>query len=107
MPERKFEYGPIAGGVYSALISLTFLVAILWPSWLLAYVSGLLFLGLGLRPLLEWSGLLDRYSDMEATLEERFHRKHVNKRRLQIERKERDKKYKHSHYRDPRLPHNW
>ncbi|MEP5568028.1 MAG: hypothetical protein ABJN62_09360 [Halioglobus sp.] len=107
MPERKFEYHPIATGTYTAMVSLTCLVAIIWPSWLIPYVGGLFFLGFGLRPVLGWSGLLDRYSDMEASLEERVHRKHVDKRRLQIERKERDKKYKHSHHRDLRLPPNW
>ncbi len=107
MTERKFEYGPIFSGVYTALLPLAALVALIWPEWILAYLGLLLFLGFGLRPLLEWSGLLERYSDMEATLEESMHRKYVDKKRRQIERTERDKKYKYSHHRDPRLPPNW
>lgn len=107
MLEKQFEYGPVASGVFTALLWLTMLVGILWSEWLVAYVGFLIFLGLGLRPLLQVTGLVDRYSDLEATLEEFIHRKHVNKRRQQIAMKERDKKYKYSHYRDPKLPPKW
>ena len=107
MTEKQFEYGPVARGVYIAGIYFALLIGWVAPGWLFHYAALLIFLGLGLRPLLEWTGLAQRFQHATAELEERWHRKREAKRRMQIARRERDKKYKYCHHRDPRLPPNW
>ncbi len=107
MAGKQFEYGPVARGIYIALISGVFLVAWVVPGWLVYYIGFLLFLGLGLRPLLERSGVAHHFFEVVADVDDRLHRKRELKRRAQIERQQRDKKYKHSHYRDPKLPPRW
>lgn len=107
MAEKQFEYGPLARGAYLALIYFALLVGWVAPGWLFHYAAFLMFLGLGLRPLLEWTGLAQRFQSTMADIEERWHRKREFRRRLEIDRRERDKKYRCSHYRDPRLPPNW
>lgn len=105
--DKSFEYGPLSRGVYIAL--LWFIPLFLWhyPQWLWHYVTLLTFLGLGLRPLLEWTGLAGGFGDRMARLDARLHRRSLEKRRLQLERRERDKQYRYRHRRDPRLPPNW
>ncbi len=107
MREKSFEYGPLARGFYIAL--LWFIPLLVWhyPQWLWHYVALLIFLGFCLRPLLEWSGLALWVGDRLAALDTRLHRRRETRRRLLIERRERDKKYRHSHRKDPRLPPNW
>ncbi|TDG13390.1 hypothetical protein E2F43_07560 [Seongchinamella unica] len=107
MAEKQFEYGPVARGVYMALLYFVFLVGWLAPGWLFPYAAFLIFLGLGLRPLLEWTGLAQRCQDMTATIGDWRYRKRNRQRRMEIARRERDRKYRYSHYRDPRLPPNW
>ena len=107
MTEKQFEYGPLARGIYMALIYFALLIGWVAPGWLFHYAAFLIFLGLGLRPVLEWTGLAWRFQSAMADLEERWYRKRETKRRMQIARRERDKKYKYSHYRDPRLPPGW
>ena len=53
MKEPLFSYGPLARGTYGALIAVTGLVAVYALEWTGYYVGFLLFLGLGLRPVLE------------------------------------------------------
>lgn len=59
MRERKLEFGPISRGIYLALISVAAVVSIYFPEVFFYYVLALVFLGLGLRPLLERTGLYD------------------------------------------------
>ena len=107
MKEQEFEYGPIARGCYIALFPLSALVVTLAWEYLLYYVILLLFLGFGLRILLECSGLCRAWSAVEGKIQAKWGAKHLKKRRMEIDRKERDKKYRHSHRKDPRLPKNW
>jgi hypothetical protein len=107
MREKSFEYGPLSRGFYIAL--LWFIPLIVWhfPQWLWHYVGLLIFLGLLLRPLLEWSGCAVWLADSIERLDERLHRRSRDRHRRLIARRERDKKYRHTHRRDPRLPPNW
>ena len=107
MPGHKFEYGPLPRGIYIALIWLLVLTAFVLPEWLHWHILLVLFLGLGLRPLLEKTGLYDLYSHVTALIAERWDRKFVETRRQEIERKRRRKMYRRFGNDDPRLPKNW
>ena len=57
MKTAAFEYGPVARGVYIALLWCALPLGFSAPLWVLPYVLALAFLGLYLRDLLVWSGL--------------------------------------------------
>lgn len=107
MAEKQFEYGPVARGIYMALLYFAFLIGWVAPGWLYHYAALMIFLGLGLRPVLEWTGLAQRFQSIAAEFDDWRHRKRDSKRRLEVARRERDKRYRYSHYRDPGLPPNW
>ncbi|NGX17704.1 hypothetical protein [Wenzhouxiangella sp. XN24] len=107
MSEHKFEYGPVARGTYMALVWLVILTAIVFPELLLWHLLLILFLGLGLRPLLEKTGLYDLYAHVTVSIAERLDRKFVEERRREIERNRRRKMYRRFGKDDPRLPKNW
>jgi len=107
MAERKFEYGPIARGIYIALLWLVVLTAVAFPELLLWHLLLVLFLGLGLRPLLEKTGLYALYAHVAVSFVERRNRKFVETRRREIERKRRREMYRRFGHDDPRLPKNW
>lgn len=103
----QFEWGPLARGVYTALLCLTVLVSWLYPEYLFHYMGLLVFLGVFLRPLIERSGLYDAYSRFAFALSERRWRKVNERRRHEVYLAERDKKYRARRTRDPKLPKNW
>lgn len=107
MTGHKFEYGPLSRGIYIALLWLMVLTATIFPELLLWHILLVLFLGLGLRPLLEKSGLYDLYTHVTVSIAERWNRKFVETRRQEIERKRRRKMYRRFGNDDPRLPKNW
>lgn len=107
MTGHKFEYGPLSRGIYIALLWLMVLTATVFPELLVWHISLVLFLGLGLRPLLEKSGLYDLYTHVTVSIAERWNRKFVETRRREIERKRRRKMYRRFGNDDPRLPKNW
>lgn len=107
MAEHKFEYGPFARGVYIALIWFVILTAIVFPELLHWHLLLVFFLGLGLRPLLEKTGLYELYAHVTASFAEKRDRKFVEKRRREIERKRQRKMYRRFGNDDPRLPKNW
>jgi hypothetical protein len=107
MSEHKFEYGPLSRGIYIALLWLVILTAFVFPELLHWHLLLVLFLGLGLRPLLEKTGLYDLYTHVTVSIAERWDRKFVETRRREIERKRRRKMYRRFGKDDPRLPKNW
>jgi hypothetical protein len=107
MTEEKFEWGPLSRGIYTAMLWFTVLLGWVAADWLVYYVPLLIFLGLGLRPLLEITGLYVLFSGLLNKVDAARWTKITEKRRLQIERKTRDKKYKDRRTKDPRLPPNW
>lgn len=102
-----FEYGPITKGVFIALCWLVVPVLFFYFQWILHYLALLAFLAFGLKPLLIKSGVYRTYSGATFSLSERWHRKEVEKRREELRKAERSKRYKHSRLKDPRLPKNW
>lgn len=107
MSEHKFEYGPLSRGIYIALLWLMVLTATIFPELLLWHILLVLFLGLGLRPLLEKTRLYDLYTNVTVSVAERWDRKFVENRRREIERKRQRKMYRRFGNDDPRLPKNW
>lgn len=107
MKEHEFEYGAIAKGMYIALICITPVIPFLNPDWFLYYLGLLAFLGFCLRFVLETSGLHHMWTSVEGALLDKWDRKFLRKRRMQIDRQLRDEKYRKSRHRDPRLPKNW
>ncbi len=90
-----------------ALVWLVILTAIAFPELLIWHLLLVLFLGLGLRPLLEKTGLYDLYAQVTVSIAERWDRKFVEERRREIERDKRRKIYRRFGNDDPRLPKNW
>lgn len=107
MKEPEIQYGPIARGTYIALICATPLVLVIYPSYLGVYIGLLLFLGVGLKPLLEYSGLYGAYISFTNSIRDRLDRKWIEKRRREVDASERSKKLKNSRVKDPNLPRNW
>lgn len=104
---HRFEYGPLARGSFIALVCLLPLTMVLSADWLAWHVLLILFLGIGLRPLLEWSGLYTVYARLAVAWQERWHRDFTAQRRREIERKQRRARYKRFGPEDPRLPKKW
>lgn len=90
-----------------ALVWLVVLTAFAFPELLHWHLLLVLFLGLGLRPLLEKTGIYALYAHVTALIAERRDRKFVETRRREIERKRRRKMYRRFGHDDPRLPKNW
>jgi len=89
MKSNKFEYGPLSSGVFKALLWLTALVGFTMPNILIYYIPFLLFLGFGLRPLLEKTGLYLYLPSLFDEMEEKRYSKLAQQRSEEI-----DKKYK-------------
>lgn len=108
MAGHKFEYGPIARGLYIALVWLVVMTAFVAPELLHWHLLLVVFFGLGLRPLLEKTGLYDLYMYVTVSIAERWDRKFVEQRRREIESKRQRKMYRRfGKDDDPRLPKNW
>jgi hypothetical protein len=107
MALKKFEYGPLSIGTFLALVSVTVLIGLYYPAWVIRYVLFLLFLAFGLRPLLEMTGMLEMCQSVLQSIHEKRNKKYVEQKRAEVDRKIRDEKYRKSRYRDPRLPKNW
>ena len=107
MAKQKWEWGPVAIGLYKALLWLTILVGIFIPRSLLWYAPLMLFLGFGLKPALEVSGL----GEFLINLKEKWTAarwKNIEKEaRRKVKQKQRDEKYRGQRVKDPRLPKNW
>ncbi len=94
-------------GLFIALLWLTVLVGVLFPAMLIVYIPFVVFLSIGLRPLVQTTGFTSLYETMVVTLVEKHDRKYLKKRRSEIDRKLRDKKYHGVRRKNPRLPKNW
>tara|TARA_B110000908_G_C9815387_1_gene254787 strand:+ start:83 stop:406 length:324 start_codon:yes stop_codon:yes gene_type:complete len=107
MHKPKFQYGPIAKGVFGGLVPLSILVALFATDMIGYYLVFLAFLALGLKPILEKSGLYDVYVHCRETLSDKYHRRRHDEIGKEVDRKARDEKYRRSRVRDPKLPKNW
>lgn len=107
MAEPQFTWGPLARGLYTGMLWMTIIVAWHFDHYLYHYFALLIFLGLGLRPLLEKTGLYERFAAFMANREERKWRKTKREAVKKVEREKQAQKYKHRRTKDPRLPKNW
>ncbi|MFT5577773.1 MAG: hypothetical protein ACI9WS_000524 [Paraglaciecola psychrophila] len=109
MKEHQFEYSVVLRGIYNGLLGSSFFVMLYFTEYTGYYLLVLLTIGLGLRPLLEKTGLYHYLSDSAQRLDLYLHRKKLDSHRANIDRKVRDDKYRKSRSRDkdPRLPKNW
>ncbi len=105
--KREFEYGPLSRGIFTAMLVIMPLVAMLRPGDFVNYGLFLLVLAFGLRPFLVYSGLYRLWNDAGAGVEKKWDRKFLDKRAQDIERKVKSDGFHKSRYRDPRLPKNW
>jgi len=67
-----FEYGPVARGIFIAMIWLVVLIALTTPFLLVIYLPFLIFLGLGLKPFLISTGLARQYQAFSAKRSDRI-----------------------------------
>jgi hypothetical protein len=75
--------------------------------WVFSYYLVLVFLGLGLRPLLEKTGLLDSLHRIRQALFAGKRKKLAARRAAEIAQKERQKALRYSHQRSDELPPRW
>ena len=104
---NELEFGPVARGVYIALISVAPIVPLVAPGYFLHYVIFLVFLGFGLRTFLVKTGLFNLWNSIGASLRSKWDNKYLEKRAREIDTKIELEKYRKSRVRDPKLPKNW
>lgn len=108
MSSETFTYGPLAAGTYRALLFCTAPLAFANPHFVIyTYVPVLLFLGLGLKPLLILTGLHEQFSALQGKLERRIWKSHTGHKAEEVDKREKAKMQRHSHRRDSQLPKNW
>ena len=111
MTEPEFQYGPVAKAIYIALLWFTVVFAFIpdYAHLLFYYIPFLIFLGIGLRPLLVHTGLYRHFSQLNHKLDEARYAELSDKRRKEIEKADRIARYKNQHqrHRDKDLPPNW
>lgn len=77
------------------------------PRVLFWYVPLLVFLGLGLKPVLEVTGFGALLVNLVEKRQAKRWKRIEEQERLKVKQKQRDDKYRHQRVRDPRLPKNW
>lgn len=107
MTYPAFEYGPVAKGMFIALVSIIPLLLFIDPNYFFPYLFFLLFLGFGLRPTLQFTGLYNLWNATIGKLEKHWDQQFLDKRAREIENKKELEKIKKSRVRDSRLPKNW
>lgn len=107
MNPKQFEYGPVARGIFHACIALTVLVPLLDMDMLGWWLLLLLFMAVGLRPLLERTGLYRLFSHYLVVISDKPSARFIEKRRQEIDRKLSDKKKRGGHRQHKDLPKNW
>ncbi len=104
---KQFEYSSLLHGVYRGMMWTILPIALLGMDILIGYVLLLLFLGFGLRPLLELTGLYRFLSHSLVVMQEKTDEKFLKKRAEEIDRKMRDDKHRKRRLKHPDLPKNW
>lgn len=104
---RQFEYSPLARGSFQAFICVAPVIYLLGPEIFVAYILVMLFLAIGLRPLLERTGLYRTFNHYLVVFEEKHSKRFMEKRAAEIDRKIRDDKYRNRHRKHKDLPKHW
>jgi hypothetical protein len=89
------------------MIAIVPVVFIGWNDYLLHYLGLLLFLGLGLRLVLEKLRLVEWVEALGVNFISRIDKRSHEKRCREIDRKMRDKKYRDARHKNEKLPPNW
>ena len=107
MQGKQFEYSTLVSGSYRGMLCLIPLILLIGINIFLVYCGLMLFLGFGLRPLLEKTGLYRQVSHYFLVAQEKSSAKFMEKRAVRIDRKRRDDKYRRRRVKHPGLPKNW
>ena len=107
MQEKQFEYSTLAKGSYRGMMWLFPLMLVLGLDVFLAYCALMLFLGIGLRPLLEKTGLYRQVTHYLLVVQEKTSARFMAKHVAEIERNQRDDKHRRRRLKHPDLPKNW
>jgi len=105
--KHQFEYGPLATGTYRGMLWITPITFLLGPIVFSSYVLLMLFLGIGLRPLLEKTGLYRYSQHLQVIAGDKIDKEFLAKRQKKISRKLRDDRYRHRRRKHPDLPKDW
>lgn len=107
MKEAQFYWGTFARACYIA--AWWFCLFFVWttPKILWLYIPFLIFLGLGLRPLLESTGLYHLFQAILLKRDDANWEKINNSHRQKLNQQERSKRLKQQRVKDSRLPKNW
>ncbi len=104
---QRFEYSFWAKASFTGLFFASPAVFFVLPEYALYYLGLLIFLGLGLRPILVRLGIDVFFSNLQGRIEEKNWQPITEQRRREVEAAAEVKRIKSSHVRDPRLPPNW
>ena len=107
MNDEILSWGPVARAIYLALLWMTVLFAYLDSSLLFYYVLFLVFLGIGLLPLLEKTGLADVLNARSHARHEKRWKEVRQKKALEVRRARHAERHKRRRTRDPELPKHW
>ena len=107
MNKRNFYWGPFAVGLYQAMLWSTLIIGWTARDYLFVYVMLLLFLGLGLKPLLLYTGIYQLFNNLFDNLDDKKWERISQERRREFELEKQRKKYKYRRQRDSKLPKNW
>ena len=111
--DEDFTFGPIARGLYAALMWATVLLGSVaadasWArAWLPWHILLLAFLGLGLKPFLKHTGLRRIWLSLMADAQHKRNASHHEEAARRVERKRRDEKLRKSRVKHPDLPKRW
>ena len=111
--DQDISFGPVARGIYITLLWLTMLLGAVavdapWArAWLPWHIALVLFLGLGLKPLLKHTKLRQVWLNFMAWVQHKRHAAHHAEAARQVERKRRDEKHRKTRVRNPDLPPRW
>src|SRR5262249_10249190 len=104
---NDFQWGIIARAIYAALLWLTVLLAYVSPALLPWHLGLLLFLGLGLKPLLLRTGLWLGWMSFLVKVEEVRYAEFNAEAGRRVDRKRRDDKFRNARRLSRDLPPNW
>ena len=104
---HQFEYGPVAMGTYRGMLWITLATPLLGMEYFIGWALLLLFLGIGLRPLLEKTGLYRYSQHLQVIAGDKIDKEFLAKRQKKISRKLRDDRYRRRRRKHPDLPKDW
>jgi hypothetical protein len=104
---NDFEYGIVPRAIFIGLCWITVLLGFTEPNWLPWHIALLLFLGLGLKPLLLKTGLYHGWLRFLVKVDEARHLESDAANRARVERKRRDTRLRKARRTSSDLPPGW